>query len=95
MELIGYQGVLQNNGNAIGGGNGADVVGSGNGTGNGSLLILVVYTLTGEESGTTLRGLEDDGRLLITGGLEGCDDSGAGGDVDGGDGIASLLCVLE
>ena len=65
------------------------------GTGNGGLLVLVVYALTGEEGGATLRSVEDDGALLVAGSLEGCDDSRARSDVDGGDGIAVLLCVLE
>lgn len=66
-----------------------------NSTGDGRSLVLVVYALAGEESGTTLRGLEDDGALLVASSLEGCNDSRAGGDVDGGDGVAVLLCVLE
>lgn len=86
---------LQNDGNAVGGGDGTDVVSSRNSTGDGGGLVLVVYTLAGEESGTTLRGLEDDGALLIASSLEGCNDSRAGGDVDGGNGVAVLLCVLE
>lgn len=67
----------------------------GNGTGNGAGLVLVVNTLSGEESGTTLRGLQDDGALLVAGSLERGNDGGGRGDVDGGDGIAVLLCVLE
>jgi hypothetical protein len=70
-------------------------VSGGDGTGDGCGLVLVVYALAGEESGTTLRGLEDDGALLVAGSLERCDYGGAGGDVDGGNGIALLLCVLE
>ena len=45
---------------------------AGNGAGNGRLLLLgrVGDALAGEEGGTTLRGLDDDGRLGVTGGLE-------------------------
>lgn len=70
-------------------------MGGRDGTGNGCGLILVVYALSGEESSTTLRGLEDDGALLVASSLERCDNSGAGGDVDRGDGVLVLLCVLE
>lgn len=70
-------------------------MGSSDSTGNGGSLVLVVDALAGEESGTTLRGLEDDGAVLVAGSLEGCDDGGARGHVDGGDGVVVLLCVLE
>ena len=48
---------VKNNGDTVGGGNGADVVSGSNGTGDGSLLVLVVDTLTSEVGGTTLRNL--------------------------------------
>lgn len=67
----------------------------GDGTGNGCSLVLVVYALSGEESGTTLRGLEDDGALLVASSLKGSDHGGAGRDVDGRDGVLVLLCMLE
>jgi hypothetical protein len=50
---------VENDGDTVGGGNGADVVSGSNGTGDGSLLVLVVDTLTGEVGSTTL------GNLLI------------------------------
>jgi hypothetical protein len=50
---------VEDNGDTVGGGNGADVVSGSNGTGDGSLLVLVVDTLTGEVGSTTL------GNLLI------------------------------
>ena len=48
---------VKNNGDTVGGGNSADVVSGSNGTGDGSLLVLVVDTLTGEVGGTTLGNL--------------------------------------
>ena len=48
---------VEDNGDTVGGGNGADVVSGSNGTGDGSLLVLVVDTLTGEVGGTTLGNL--------------------------------------
>ena len=50
---------VEDDGDTVGGGNGADVVSGSNRTGDGSLLVLVVDTLTGEVGGTTL------GNLLI------------------------------
>jgi hypothetical protein len=46
-------------------------------------------------TGSSLGCLQDDGRLLVTGSLEGGYDGGRRGDVDGRDGIALLLSVLE
>lgn len=65
---------VQDDGDAIGGSDGTDVVGGGDGTGDGSLLLVVGDTLAGEEGGTTLRDLDDDGRLGVASGLEGGDD---------------------
>jgi hypothetical protein len=48
---------VEDNGDTVGGGNGADVVSGSNGTGNGSLLVLVVDTFTGEVGSTTLGNL--------------------------------------
>ena len=46
--------------------NGADMVSSGDSTGNGSLLLVVGKALSCEESGATLRDLDDDGGLDVT-----------------------------
>jgi hypothetical protein len=62
-------------------------VGSCDSSGDGSLLVLVVDTLSGEESGTTLRSLEDDGRLGVAGSLERRNYGGGRCDVDGGNGV--------
>lgn len=62
-ELLGAVVGVKNNGDTVGGGNGADVVSGSNGTGDGSLLVLVVDTLTGEVGSTTLGNLFT---LLVT-----------------------------
>ncbi len=53
-ELLGAVVGVEDDGNAICGGNGADVVGGSDGTGNGCLLATVCNTLTGEVGSTTL-----------------------------------------
>lgn len=53
------------------------------GTSDGSLLVLVVDTLTGEVSGTSLGDLDDDGRLDVSGSLEDGVDDRRRGDVGG------------
>lgn len=50
---------VKDDGDTVGRGNSADVVSGSNGTSDGSLLVLVVDTLTGEVGSTTL------GNLLI------------------------------
>lgn len=62
------------NSHAVGGGDGADVVRGGNGTGDRALLLVVLEALATEEGGTSLRDLEDDGRLDVAGSLERGDD---------------------
>ena len=51
---------VENDGDAVDGGDGANVVGGGNGTGDGSLLLLsrVLHALAGKVGGATLAGLE-------------------------------------
>jgi hypothetical protein len=51
--------------------------------------------LSGEVGSTTLGELKDDGGLSIAGSLEGSDDSGRRGDVNGGDSELVLASVLE
>jgi hypothetical protein len=81
QELLGAVVGVKDDGDAVDGSNTADVVGSGNGAGNGGSLAIVAHTLTGEESGTTLRNLQDDGAVLVASSLEGSDDGGGGGNV--------------
>jgi hypothetical protein len=80
-ELLGAVIGVEDDGDVVGGGHATDVVGSGNGTSNGGLLAFVAHTLTGEESGTTLGDLQDNGAVLVTSSLEGSNNSGRGGDV--------------
>lgn len=63
---------VEDDGDPVEGSHGADEVGAGNGASNGRLLLLsrVGDALAGEEGGTALRGLDDDGRLGVTGSLE-------------------------
>jgi hypothetical protein len=79
---------VKDNGNAVDGRNRADVVSGGNRSGNRCLLVLVVDTLSGEESSSSLRSLEDDGRLRIASGLEGCNNGRGRCDVHSGNGVA-------
>lgn len=96
-ELLGAVVGVKDDRDAVGGGNAADVVSSGNTTGDGSGLAViadalrrlvrfcfvleVITYLASEESSTTLGDLEDDGAVLVASSLEGRDDSGRGGDV--------------
>jgi hypothetical protein len=90
-ELLGAVVGVENNGNAVGRGNGADVVSSGDGTGNGGGLAIIADTLTSEVGSTTLGDLQADGGLLVASGLKGSDDGGGGGDVLNGNGEFLLL----
>lgn len=47
--------------------------------------------LSGEESGTTLGDLEDDGAVLVTSGLERRNDGGRGGHVLGDELVVTVL----
>ena len=57
------------------GGNAPDVVSSSGGTGDGSFLVSILQSFSGEEGSTTLRDLQDDGGADIPSSLEtGIDD---------------------
>lgn len=64
---------VEDNRHAIDGGNAADIVGTGDGTGDGSLSLLgaVLDALAGEVGAATLGGLEDDRGLGVAGSLKG------------------------
>lgn len=83
QELLGTVVGVEDDGDTVDGGNAADVVGSGDGASNGGGLAVVADSLTSEESGTTLGDLQDDGAILVAGGLQRGDRGGRGGDVLG------------
>jgi hypothetical protein len=95
QKLLGAVIGVENDGNAIEGSEGADVVGSSNGTADAGSLAVVGDALAGKVSGTALTGLENDGALLVAGSLKSADNGGRRGDVDGGNGIVVILGVLE
>jgi hypothetical protein len=71
-ELLGAVVGVEDNGDVVGGGDGADEVSSRDRASNRASLVLAVgEALAAEEVGTTLRDLEDDGRVVVAGGLEG------------------------
>ena len=94
-QLLGAVVGVQDDGNAIARGNAADVVGSGNTTGNGSVLTVVAHPLSGKVGSTTVGQLQDDGALLVTSRLESRDDHRRRSDVDGGNGKVLLLSVFK
>lgn len=70
-ELVGAVVGVEHDGDTVSGGDGADEVSGGDGTGDRALLLgRVGEALATEEVGATLRDLEDDGRLVVAGGLE-------------------------
>ena len=94
-ELLGAVVGVEDDGDTVDGGDAADVVGGGDTTSDGGVLAIVGDTLTGEVSGTTVRDLEDDGALGVTGSLEGRNDDGGGSNVHSRNGKVLLLSVLE
>lgn len=60
-----------------------------------SVEVERLANLASEVCCTTLRGLQDDGRLLVSGSLEGCYNSGGGGNIDGWDSEVVLLSIVE
>ena len=81
-ELLGAVVGVEDDWNAVGWSDGADVVRGGDGTLYRGGLVLVVDALAGEVGSTTLGGLEDDWSLRIAGSFEGSDNSGRRGNVD-------------
>lgn len=80
-ELLSAVVGVEDDGDAVGGSNAADVVSGGDTTGDGSLLAVIADTLSSEVGSTTLRELQNDRAFLITGSLEGSNHSGRGGHV--------------
>jgi hypothetical protein len=68
-ELLGAVVRVDDDGDTVGLGDGTDVVGTGNSSEDGSSLVLVGDSLSGVVGSTTVRELDDNGRLGITGSL--------------------------
>jgi hypothetical protein len=94
-ELVSTVIGVENDGDTVEGSDGSNEVSGSDGSSDGSALVLVVDTLSGEESGSSLRALEDDGGVDGSGSLEDGVNSRRRGDVDGRDGVSVLLSVLE
>jgi len=89
-ELLGAVIRVNNDGDTVGLGNGANMVGASNGSENGGLLVLVGDTLSSVVSSTTVGELDDNGGLCVTGSLESSIHGAGGSAVDGGDGETML-----
>jgi hypothetical protein len=78
---------MEDDGHAVDGGNAADVVGTGDGTGDGSLSLLgaVLDALAGEVGTATLGSLEDNRGLGVTSSLK-------GGNTVGHCSLAKVVC---
>lgn len=94
-ELLGAVVRVEDDGDLVEVGDVANVLCDGDGTGNGGLLLVVGDTLSSDELGTTLRALDDDGRLCVHGCLERCVGGGGAGDVEGWDGESVLSGIVE
>jgi hypothetical protein len=66
-QLLGTVVRVDKDGNTVGLGNGTDVLSTGNSTENRGFLVFVVNGLTSKESGTTVRELDDNRRLVLLG----------------------------
>jgi len=69
QKLLGAVVRVHDNGDAIGGSNVTDVMGTSNGSEDGSSLVLVGDSLACKEGSATVRELDNDGRLDITSSL--------------------------
>lgn len=83
QELLGTVVRVHDDGDPVSGGDGTDESGGGDGTGDRGLLLVgvVLDSLAGPEGGSSLRDLEDDGRVDVSGGLHGGVGGGGRGDV--------------
>ena len=72
-----------------------DVLGGGNASGNGGLVVFIISGLSGHELTTSLGEGDDDGTTVLLGGLHAGVDGGSSNNVDSGDGESSLLGVVE
>ena len=95
QQLLGTVVGVQNDWDAVGWRNGSDVVGSSNGASDGGVLVGVGDTLTGKVGSTTLRGLQDDRSLVVSGGFQSSNNGGRRSHVDGRNGKTLLSGVGE
>jgi len=81
--------------NSVEGGNFVDVLGGGNASGNGGLVISVVGALSGDELTSSLGESDNNGSSVLLGGFHAGVDGGSSNNVDSGDGESNLLSVVE
>lgn len=86
---------VKDDGDAVEGGDLTDVLGSGNGSGNGCRIVVVVKGLSGNELSATLGESDHDGSSVVLGGLHAGVDRVSTDDVDAGDGPLLLLRGVE
>ena len=86
---------VEDDGDAVEGGDLVDVLGGGDGTGDGGAVVGVVEGLTGDELSATLGEGDHDGTAVLGGGLHAGVDGVGADDVDSGDGVALLLGGIE
>ena len=95
-QLLGAVVGVEDDSDSVGSSHGMHVLGSSHASEDGVALGLVgLQALSGEEGSTSVGELDDDGGVHGSGGLEASVDGVSGGAVDGGDGEAVLLSVLE
>jgi hypothetical protein len=83
---------VEDDGNAVLLGHGADVEGTGNGAGDGGLVVVVVEALASVELRSARGELDDHGSVVLASGLEAGVDARGGNAVDRGNSIA---CAIE
>ena len=86
---------VKDDGDAVEGGDLTDVLGSGNGSGNGCRIVVVVKGLSGNELSATLGESDHDGSSVVLGGLHAGVDRVSTDDVDAGDGPLLILRGVE
>ena len=91
-ELLGAVIRVEDDGNAVLLGHGADVEGAGNGAGDSGLVVVVVEALASVELRSARGELDDHGSVVLASGLEAGVDARGGNAVDSGN---SIPCAIE
>lgn len=86
---------VQNDGDAVRRGNGSDKVSGGNSACNRRLLLVVRQTLSCEKGSTSLRDLQNDGRLVVASGFHGGICRAARRHVEGRDGKLVFAGIVK